>query len=226
MSALYGSLLLLNLALAPPQRRELLAEAAARRICFAIGPIRDRARALEISERYLARQVRTELKSSLDKLYLGVMVYVDGHETRADAAGTGATLAAHGIRDQVILNPESGRYLLSLGIFGHRRNAERLKVRVEGYGFPARIEERYRERTVYFVFAEQSDGGGLIDLLDGRDLADGVDRFSVPCRPAAENARCRVPGCGARQPGETGIASIFPVPRSARPPVQPRRRFI
>ena len=181
MSALYGSLLLLNLALAPPQRRELLAEAAARRICFAIGPIRDRARALEISERYGARQVRTELKTSLDKRYLGVMVYVGGHESRADAASTGERLAAHGIRDQLILSPEDRPHLLSQG---------------RGAAVP---------------------GGGTNRRKPRHLLAPA---------PQQRGVQVRAPGCGARHPGESGIASIFPGPRSARPPVQPRRRFI
>lgn len=159
-------------------------ESGSRRNCFAIGPVRDRARAVEISGRYAGRRVKTELKSSRDKHYLGVMVFVDGHASRAAAENTAAALAAHGIRDHIIINPEGRLHLLSLGVFGKRRNAERLRAQIERHGFPARLEPRFRERAVFFVFGEHRGTGGVPELLDGRDLADGIVRIPIPCPPS------------------------------------------
>lgn len=156
---------------------------ASRRICFAIGPVRDHAQAVDISDRYAARQVNIELETSLDKHYLGYMVYVDGHASRADAKMTASALSAHGIRDHIIINPEGRLHLLSLGLFGNRRNAEQLRAQIERHGFTAKIEQRFREQTVYFVFGEWTGRGGLPELLDGRDLAEGVVRFPTPCSP-------------------------------------------
>ena len=154
-----------------------------RRFCFAIGPVRDHAHALDISGRYAARQIKTKLKTSLDKHYLGVMVYVDGHASRAEAKQTAASLAAKGIRDHIIINPEGRLHLLSLGVFGKRHNAERLQARIERHGFAAKLEQRFREQTVYFVFGEWTGRGGLPELLDGRGVAEGIARFPIPCTP-------------------------------------------
>ncbi len=156
---------------------------ATRSICFAVGPVRDRARAVDISRRYTARQVKTRLKTSLDKHYLGIMVYVDGHASRAEARKTASMLAAQGIRDHIIINPEGRLHLLSLGVFAEARNAERLRARIERLGYSAKHERRFRERTVYFVFGEQTGGGGLPELLDENDLADGIVRIPTPCSP-------------------------------------------
>ncbi len=156
---------------------------ATRRLCFAIGPVRDQARALDISGRYAARQVKTELKTSLDKHYLGVMVYIDGHASRAEAKETASALAAQGIRDHIIINPEGRLHLLSLGVFGERPNAERLLAQIERHGYAAKIEQRFREQTIYFVFGEWTGSGGLPELLDGRDVAEGIVRFPTPCSP-------------------------------------------
>ena len=156
---------------------------ATRRICFAIGPIRNHALALDISGRYAARQITTGLKTSLDKHYLGVMVYIDGHASRAEAKQTASALSAHGIRDHIIINPEGRMHLLSLGVFGERRNAERLQSEIERHGYAAKLEQRFREHTVYFVFGEWAGGGGIPELLDGRDVAEGIVRFPTPCSP-------------------------------------------
>ncbi len=158
-------------------------DTASRRICFAIGPVRDHAHAVDISGRYAARQAETGLKTSLDKHYLGVMVYIDGHASRAEARQTASELSAHGIRDHIIINPEGRLHLLSLGFFGNRRNAERLRAQIERHGFTAKIEQRFREQTVYYVFGEWAGGGGLPELLDGRDVAEGIVRFPTPCSP-------------------------------------------
>ena len=70
------------------QPEQLTEEETDPRICYTIGPIKDRARAAEISGRYSARQVDTSLKSNVEKEYHGVMVYIGGHRTRAEALET------------------------------------------------------------------------------------------------------------------------------------------
>ena len=62
-----------------PTTELLLAEETTdTRLCYTIGPFKDRTKALEVSRRYSNRQVKTELKSSLEKEYLGVMVTCPG----------------------------------------------------------------------------------------------------------------------------------------------------
>ena len=61
--------------------------ADAQPLCYTIGPFKDKTRALEVSGRYSTQNIKTRLKSKLEKEYMGVMVYISGHKTRDDAPG-------------------------------------------------------------------------------------------------------------------------------------------
>ena len=155
-----------------------------KRVCYTIGPVKDKARAIEISGRYSGRQIETALKSSLEKQYMGMMVYIDGHKTRNDALKTANKLSAKGLRDHIIVNEPDRPNLLSLGVFGLKKNAERLRARVEKMGFPAKTEARYRERTIYWVYAEQSSEDELLRLLGEAEFDDGISQIPTQCLPS------------------------------------------
>jgi hypothetical protein len=169
-----------------PEAEALVTESVRdKRVCYTIGPIKDKARAIEISGRYSGRQVATSLKSSLEKQYLGMMVYIDGHKTRADALQTANQLSARGIRDHIIINePGRPQNRLSLGVFGLKKNADRLKDQVRKVGFPAETEARYRERTIYWVYAEQSSENELMRLLKAAEFDDGISQIPTQCLPS------------------------------------------
>jgi len=153
------------------------------RVCYTIGPITDKSRAIEISGRYSGNQAWTALKSSLEKQYLGVMVYIAGHETRGAAITTANKLSAKGIRDHIIVNQPEHPNLLSLGVFGLKKNADRLKTRVAKLGFPAETEARYRERTIYWLYVEQSSETELLQLLVDDEFDSGISQIPTQCLP-------------------------------------------
>jgi hypothetical protein len=154
-----------------------------KRVCYTIGPLKDRARAIEISGRYSGKRIATALKSSLEKQYMGMMVYIGDHKTRADALKTANKLSAKGLRDHIIVNEPDRPYLLSMGVFGLKKNAERLAYRVQKLGFPAETEARYRERTIYWVYAEQSSEDELMRLLKDVEFDDGISQTPTQCLP-------------------------------------------
>lgn len=173
-------------AAAPAELETLVTEDVRdKRVCYTIGPIKDRARAIEISGRYSGQQIATALKSSLEKQYQGTMVYIDGHKSRADALKTANRLSVKGIRDHFILT-ESGRpqHRLSLGVFGLKKNADRFQKRVQKLGFSTKTEARYRERTIYWVYAEQSSEDELMRLLNQTEFDDGISQISTQCLPS------------------------------------------
>jgi len=151
------------------------------RVCYTIGPITDKSRAIEISGRYSGNRAWTALKSSLEKQYLGVMVYIAGHETRGAAITTANKLSARGIRDHIIVNQPERPNLLSLGVFGLKKNADRLKVRVAKLGFPVETESRYRERTIYWLYIEQSSETELLQLLVDDEFDSGISQIPTRC---------------------------------------------
>ena len=154
------------------------------RVCYTIGPLKDRARAIEISGRYSRRDIETALRSSLEKQYMGMMVYIDGMQNRNEALKTANQLSAKGVRDHIIVNETDRPNFLSLGVFGLKKNAEGLRDRVVGMGFDAKTEPRYRERTIYWVYAEQSSEAELPRLLGDAEFDDGISQIPTQCLPS------------------------------------------
>ena len=156
------------------------------RLCYTIGPFKDKTRALEVSARYSANDVLTELKSSQEKEYLGIMVYLSGHETRQAAIKTAAALEKRGFRDsRILLNEADKLHTLSLGVFGLKKNADRLISRLKKYNYVASSEPRYRERTIFWVYSEQSSESELHILLDTEDVGKGIGQIPRQCSESA-----------------------------------------
>ncbi len=156
------------------------------RLCYTIGPFKDKTRALEVSARYSANDVLTELKSSQEKEYLGIMVYLSGHETRQAAINTAAALEKRGFRDsRILLNEADKLHTLSLGVFGLKKNADRLISRLKRYNYAAESEPRYRERTIFWVYSEQSSASELHILLDTEDVGKGIGQIPRQCSESA-----------------------------------------
>ena len=151
------------------------------RLCYTIGPFKDKTRALEVSARYSNNNVKTELKSSEEKEYLGIMVYISDHKTRQDAVNTAAALAKKGFRDSLIVNESDKSNVLSLGVFGLKRNADRLISRLKKLNYKVKSETRYRERTIYWVNNEQSNETNLYILLNSDDEEKGIGQIPRQC---------------------------------------------
>ena len=165
------------------QARLVTEEQIDKRVCYTIGPITDKARAIEISGRYSGKQVDTEIKSSLEKQYLGVMVYIGGHNSRQAAVDTANRLIERGISDHIIVDKQNEANVLSLGVFGLKRNADRLKERVEGMDFDVKTEARYRERTIFWLYGEQSSEQEMQRLLGDDEARDGISQIPTQCLP-------------------------------------------
>jgi hypothetical protein len=156
------------------------------RLCYTIGPFKDKTRALEVSARYSVNDVLTELKSSQEKEYLGIMVYISGHKTRQEAINTAAALEKRGFRDsRILLNEADKSHILSLGVFGLKKNADRLISRLKKYNYAVASEPRYRERTIFWVYSEQSNESELHILLNTEDVGKGIGQIPRQCSESA-----------------------------------------
>ena len=155
--------------------------ADAQPLCYTIGPFKDKTRALEVSGRYSTQNIKTQLKSKLEKEYMGVMVYISGHKTREEALARGQKLSSQGITDRIIINGESKSNVLSLGVFGLKKNADRLSARLKKLKYPVETELRYRDRTIYWLYYQQSNESDLPLLLDDQDVAKGIGRIPREC---------------------------------------------
>lgn len=152
-----------------------------KRLCFTTGPFKGKSKALEVSGRYSSNSISSELKSSLEKEYLGVMVYIDGGENRDGAVKIAEGLAKQGIRDYSIINEPGKNYILSLGVFGLKKNAKRRSSQLEKLNHIVKTEARYRERTIYWLYHQQSNESDLQPLLSEQDRSNGISQIARQC---------------------------------------------
>ena len=155
--------------------------ADAQPLCYTIGPFKDKTRALEVSGRYSTQNIKTRLKSNLEKEYMGVMVYISGHKTREEATARADKLSRQGITDRIIVNEEGKSNVLSLGVFGLKKNADRLSARLKKLKYPVETEPRYRDSTIYWLYYQQSNESDLPLLLDDQDIAKGIGQIPGQC---------------------------------------------
>jgi hypothetical protein len=152
-----------------------------KRLCFTTGPFKNKSKALEVSGRYSTNSISTALKSSLEKEYLGVLVYIAGHENRYEAIATSEKLAAQGIREYIIINEPGKSNVLSLGVFGLKKNAERRVNQLKKLKYPVKTEARYRKRTIYWLYHQQSNESDLQPLLSEQDRSNGISQIPRQC---------------------------------------------
>ncbi len=154
--------------------------AGPKRICYSIGPFLQQARAAALSRRYREQGASSRVETRAEREYLGLMVYIDGHESRAAARAAARDLAANGISDSFVLDLPGKPNVLSLGVFGQQKNANHLKARVEALNYRVKTDARYRQRTTFWLHNEQS-GGMPPKLFSAGDVEAGVRQISGDC---------------------------------------------
>lgn len=154
--------------------------AGLKRICYSIGPFLQQTRAVALSQRYREQGATSRVKTRAEREYLGLMVYIDGHASRAAARAAARDLAAKGISDSFVLDLPGKPNVLSLGVFSQQQNANHLKARLEALNYRVKTDARYRQRTTYWLHNEQS-GGTLPKLLSAGDVEAGVRQISGDC---------------------------------------------
>ena len=143
-----------------------------KRVCYTIGPIKDKSRAIEISGRYSGNQITHVAEILAGKGVPGRHGLYRRPQDARRGVKTANDLSSRGISDHIIINQDDRNNLLSLGVFGLKKNADRLRARVEKMDYEVETEARYRERTIYWVYAEQSSEDERLQLLDDSDEFD------------------------------------------------------
>lgn len=152
------------------------------KLCYTLGPFKDQQVAQEIALKFKQNRISISTRSSLEKEYMGVMVYVDGHETRNDAVKTAEALALKGVRDYIIVEEPGKSNILSLGVFSLKKNADRRMSIISRLGYPVKSEARYRGRTIYWLDYSESENENLTRFIDTLKIEQGISRISRQCR--------------------------------------------
>ena len=152
------------------------------KLCYTLGPFKDQQTAQEIALKFKQNKISISTRASLEKEYRGVMVYVDGHATRADAIKTAESLASKGVRDYIIVDEAGKSNILSLGVFSLKKNADRRESIISRLGYSVKTEARYRGRTIYWLDYSESENENLTRFIDTLKKEKGISRISRQCR--------------------------------------------
>ena len=151
------------------------------RLCYTLGPFKKQQDAQEVALRFKQNKIDISLRSSLEKEYMGMMVYIDEHESRDAAVKTAENLAAEGVRDYIIVNEPGKSNILSLGVFGLKKNALRRQKNIARLGYDVKTEARYRNRTIYWLDYSESENESLTRFIDRLKQEKGISRISRQC---------------------------------------------
>ncbi|MBC8212255.1 MAG: hypothetical protein H8E21_14435 [Gammaproteobacteria bacterium] len=151
------------------------------RLCYTLGPFKDQQIAQEVALNFKQNRIAISSRSSLEKEYMGMMVYLDGMETREDAARVADSLALKGVKDYIIVSEPERQNVLSLGVFSLKKNAEGRFNRIRRLGYDVKSEARYRNRTIYWLDYSESENENLTRFIDTLKVEKGISRISRQC---------------------------------------------
>lgn len=150
-------------------------------LCYTLGPFKEQQLAQQAASQFRQNNIEITSRSSVEKEYMGMMVYIDGHQSRDQAVQTADSLKSKGVRDYIIVNEPGKTNILSLGVFSLKKNAERRKQRIADLGYQVDTEPRYRNRRIYWLDYSEPENDGLGELV-GRLKKDlGISRISRQC---------------------------------------------
>ncbi len=153
----------------------------ANQLCYTLGPFKDQVGAQEAARRLRDSGVQVAVRASQEQEYTGMMVYLGPHESRRQAIDLSRELAAKGIRDQFVFNEPGHEFALSLGVFGLKKNAQRLMARLKKLGYSPKAESRYRQSTIYWLDYSKPESQELQQWIASLSNDQGISRITRQC---------------------------------------------
>ncbi len=150
-------------------------------LCFTLGPFVDQSLAQTVAHEFKQNNAAIKSRSSLEKEYMGLMVYIDDHKSRTDAIKTAESLKDKGVRDYIIVNEPGKSNVLSLGVFGLKRYADRRVSKIEALGYKVRSEARYRTRTIYWLDYKDTGSPDMDQFITTFKKQNGISKISRQC---------------------------------------------
>jgi len=150
-------------------------------LCYTLGPFKQQQVMQEAVNEFRQSGIEIDSRSSVEKEYLGMMVYIDGHANRQQALATSQALTSRGVREFIIVNEPGKNNALSLGVFSLKKNADRRRQRISALGYEVKTEARYRNRTIYWLDYAQSENQALGALVERLRQSLGISRIARQC---------------------------------------------
>lgn len=152
------------------------------RACLSIGPFTEVSEAQTELAALRAQGVEVRQRAAQGRVFLGHFTFVEDLPNRARAREVLATLKAGGLTEAYLIAGSPGEDLIAIGLFSGRENAERAELQAKSMDIEARISERYREATVFWLdvrLGEDEQGGDYVENY-GEDLVRVGDAATCP----------------------------------------------
>jgi hypothetical protein len=141
-------------------------EAIVGRTCVTVGPFSNEEDADSAVMAYSSESMRTNLRSTTGKVFLGHWVQIRNIADAATASYMIEKLAAGGLTDAYAVQTEEDGLTISLGLFGSIERAERIELQAKSLNLPAEVSPGTRNGTVYFVDLELPPGKGAGAIVE------------------------------------------------------------
>lgn len=131
--------------------------------CVSVGAFRDLAEAVQASAVLQTAGYPSRQRVDQGDVWLGYWVSVQNFESREAAEKALADLSQRGVTDAYILPGSDPANALSLGVFNDAARAQRRVEEIRALGLDARLADRKRAGSVYWLDVDLPAPGALFD---------------------------------------------------------------
>lgn len=131
--------------------------------CTSVGPFADLPQASQARAALRAAGFQPRQRMEQGELWAGYWVSVQGLATREAAESALRMLSGSGINDVYLMPGSDPPNVLSLGVFSDYQRAQRRVDEVHALGLTARIDDRKRAGSVYWIDVDLQEPGQVLD---------------------------------------------------------------
>ena len=154
--------------------------------CMSIGPFPDLPQASQAQASLRAAGFQPRQRVEQGELWAGYWVSVQGLATREEAESALRMLTGSGISDVYVMPGSDPPNVLSLGVFSDYQRAQRRVGEVRALGLTARIDDRKRAGSVYWIDVDLQEPGQVLDSSIIQSDPRKITRLEMrACRAAA-----------------------------------------
>jgi hypothetical protein len=153
--------------------------------CMSIGPFADLLQAAQAQAALRAADFQPRQRVEQGELWAGYWVSVQGLATREEAESALKMLTGSGISDVYVMPGSDPPNVLSLGVFSDYQRAQRRVGEVRALGLTARIDDRKRAGSVYWVDVDLQEPGQVLDSSILQSDPRKITRLEMRACPAA-----------------------------------------
>ena len=153
--------------------------------CMSIGPFADLLQAAQAQAALRAADFQPRQRVEQGELWAGYWVSVQGLATREEAESALKMLTGSGISDVYVMPGSDPPNVLSLGVFSDYQRAQRRVGEVRALGLTARIDDRKRAGSVYWVDVDLQEPGQVLDSSIFQSDPRKITRLEMRACPAA-----------------------------------------